>query len=342
MRIILNDELSQKERKFFSSREEDLEEEKSSLLKKIAYTQLNGSNWRNKDLWDFVKGSFKDDANFYHLGYLGTISKAYSFHFGLEFSPDVVWHTILCELSNLVRLAPEVCKPLFVKDPNQDKKEQIVVLTGSSEDINLFALVEKLKERIQIDSSLFLPDFSTSTQDSKLAHAAALCDAASHYYEYATMLCGIRYIELTGTKADWELACSTLISLAQQFKRINYPEATEYLIKVIDVLVLVADSFNDERLAYNKDFWQDIYTQKNVGSGGDLDISGWIKDLFFTGSGKNNRGNRLESFMTSISLVPYKNLDTGREFKSAHGCFTSVLDDGTLIPRLDYVVFEKI
>jgi hypothetical protein len=75
-----------------------------------------------------------------------------------------------------------------------------------------------------------------------------------------------------------------------------------------------------------EDFWRDIYTHKNVGSGQQLDISGWIKDLYM-----GNRGKRLENFLTSVAIVPYKNLDTGKEFKGVYGGFQRLVTEDRFI-----------
>ena len=51
-------------------------------------------------------------------------------------------------------------------------------------------------------------------------------------------------------------------------------------------------------------------------------------------------GRKLENFPNTWSVVPFKNIETGREFSMVHGCFYSEIERGFRVPGYGYLTFE--
>jgi hypothetical protein len=148
------------------------------------------------------------------------------------------------------------------------------------------------------------------------------------------MMCGIPKIKVRGEESDYRLLAAASRELAEILSFST--EALTYYDRIAGLFDRMADTFvhGPEESA---EFWRAIYTQENVGSGRQLDIDGWIRDFF------SKRPRRLESFHTSIAVVPYKNLETQNEYLSLVGAFTAFQDsEGFWRLNFQEAVFQKV
>ena len=183
-------------------------------------------------------------------------------------------------------------------------------------------------------SDLLIPGLTTI--DAPVFHAlcATLADTCQHYYSYETFCCGIPKIKIRGEESDYRLLAAASRELAEIF---DFSEdALTYYDRIAGLFDRMADTFGRDP-EESADFWRAIFTQKNVGSGRQLDIDGWIRDFF------TKRPARLESFDTAIASVPYTNLETQKEFLSLVGAFTAFQDsEGFWRMNFQEAVFAKI
>jgi len=181
-----------------------------------------------------------------------------------------------------------------------------------------------LHEKVPTDIGLFLPEFSTSTEDSKLACMAAFCEAASPYYSYCTLLCGFNRVRIDGTADDWRAIRDHITELGKLL-----PGLEGYASVVATTITsMLSWVLNDDKDKISK-----ILYTRQCGSGHQLYVYGWFLD-FLMGEQK-----RLERLPTHISVVPFKSLNTGENFKLCHGLFSSRKDeDGFCVPQFSSVV----
>ena len=86
------------------------------------------------------------------------------------------------------------------------------------------------------------------------------------------------------------------------------------------------------------DFYQDIFTSRNVGSGGELEIDGWFTADFFQ---ERCSSPKIENFPMMWSLVPFTNIESGRKFTDVYGCFYNTLsEDGFHVPEYGHFTLE--
>lgn len=274
-------------------------------------------------------------------GFLGLVSECYSRHEKLVVQPHDLWFIVLTELAREVNGNPEKYRSLFT---NSDEKQDISIPTGAVELIDVNTLVSHLAGLINVPIQAFLPTLSTATPDVIAAFSASFCDMVQSYYSYSTFCCGIPEIEVTGTPEDWAMLATCALALENIFKELEGPQVEKYgLAKgpiqymanvrqlFITILADVATGEPDVK------FWKGIFTSRNVGSGGELEISGWIKDLYLA----ERPGPKINNFEVSLGVVPYKNLDTGRHFTAIYGAFGVLrTEDGFLTSSYDNVIFE--
>lgn len=264
-------------------------------------------------------------------GMLGHLSKAYSRHQPFAIAPHDIWYLVLTELATQIKNNTEACRPLFSKSATI---ENIAVQTSDPTQINLLDVIDQLRVLVPSDIDMFLPALSTHTPESNLACVAALCDGIQKYYSYSTFMCGIPAIKVTGTLIDWQTIQTSAERIASQFELVGVPLIAKYMYKIATIIgKIVEASF----IRIDVDFWKNIFTQKNVGSGSGLHVDGWITDLFF----KKCSLPKLENFTANISVVPYKNVETGRRFKGVHGAFKQTrTNDGFVVMEYGDIVFE--
>lgn len=268
----------------------------------------------------------------YH-GYMDLTSTAYSRHYSLEMAPHDLWYIVMTQLATAIKDNSEACRDLFSSSPD---KQLVLVPQDHEVDINLSALIEQMKLLIPADTELFLPQLSTHTIESELACAAAFADGMSNYYDYGMFCCGIPQIKLSGTAEDWSLLYNNLTKIQQLFIPLAVMSKTcLYLDDVLDIVSNIGQTY--VRPDMNTEFWLDIFTQRNVGSGGDLVVDGWLTRLYLC----NSPGKLIKSYHNTVTKVLYKNVSTGQQYAMMHGAFRGVIQpNDTLQAQYDHVTFE--
>lgn len=271
------------------------------------------------------------------LGFIEMLSKAYSSHRAVVINPQDIWFIVLCEVAKIIKKYPGECRSLFTKS---DDVVTIKVPTSDPTQIDLEAVVKQLESLMPVGTSAFLPELSTMVPAAKIALNAALCDGVQVYYNYMTYCCGIPEIKVNGTVTDWASLTDAADSIACMFLSVELKAGATYMNAVWKILHDISDSvangaiYNSRQTA--QEFWKNIFTQENIGSGGELKIDGWITDLFFDPP----KLKKIENYTTSVAVVPYENAETGRKFKGAYGAFQFRDVDGFLESEFTSFIFE--
>ena len=284
-----------------------------------------------------VVNPLKGDYHYPQRGYMEMLSKAYSQHYTLEIAPHDIWYIVLTQIVELIKKSPDSYKVIFT---NSDEKKLLVVEKDHATDINMDALLKALKANVPMDTSIFLPELSTHTKESRLAHAAAFADGMRAYYDYGMMCCGLPKINLTGTVKDWAQLIHSIGEISVLFRGIGAPkQSEEYLLRAETYLRMIWGTYAAE--GGNVEFWKNIYTQKNVGSGGDLVINGWFGQLWL----EYKPGQMIKSFHSTVSSVPYKDFDfeIPKEYVMMFGAFKGViLPENVLQAQYGHMTFEIV
>ena len=265
-------------------------------------------------------------------GFLSTLAHAYSTHEKIVLAPHDIWFIVLGEIATAVNEAPEKYAKFFTTSA---EKQSISVPTGDPTAIDPNAVINELRSKINLPMEIFLPELSTADNAARTAMAAMFCDTVKSYYSYMTYCCGIQEIKVTGTIQDWTALVESSRMLQSAFYGDDQThDMAEYLGRVYDRLREILWQVCAEP---DVTFWANIFTTKNIGSGGQLQISGWIKEFYF-----GNRPNQLENFTRTMAVMPYTSLDTGRSFVAVHGAFSQTRDpEGFLQASYGHVVFEQ-
>lgn len=264
------------------------------------------------------------------------ISRAYSQHHEIEIAPHDVWYIVLTELAHIIKANAEALRGKFTR---AEGKTNIIIPIADPTQINLHEVVAQLRELVPVDVDLFVPEFSTLDDNSRIACYAALCDGLQVYYNYMTFACGIPSIRITGTFADWSLIRKSLEGMETIFEGVEGVQI--WLDSVDQIMEKIMDSLENCYAGFhqNLDWWRDIFTQRNIGSGGEVVIDGWFAKLFY----QRCSTPKLENFPSTLSCVPYQSVDTGRKFTGLYGAVNSlVTPDGFVRAGYDSFIFEHV
>jgi hypothetical protein len=87
-------------------------------------------------------------------------------------------------------------------------------------------------------------------------------------------------------------------------------------------------------------FFDDIFhygSNTKCGSGHDTHIvSGWIRNFYLS------QGEDLDKFSTSMTYVPYQNIETKRKFVQVCTLAYSELTEGVAVPHYGKIIFEVL
>lgn len=262
------------------------------------------------------------EAEAFHKNYMGYLAKCWADHLGVVFTPDILWYTLLSELSFIVKHDSNSYKNLFT---SSDQKQDIVIATDELVVMPLNELINALKAYIPTDTVLFLPQFTTSTLRSRHAMYAAFADMCSPYYNYMMYCCDLPVIDVRGELSDYEVIVDRWRKLSELFS--NH---TIYMNHVGNILLNIVQNFN------NADFWKKIFRLDKCGSGSDVVVGGWWKDLFYEQPSLAYPHN----YSTHVAKVSYKQLNTQKSYNMYDGLFYSKMEGDFLVPNFGSLVYE--
>lgn len=263
------------------------------------------------------------EGTHYHLNYLNYLETAWDNHYGVVITPDIIWHTLLSEVVQIVSADPEKYASLFTTTP--DKKKMLIVITENLVVMPLDLLIKEIKKHIPTDISLFMPEFTTTTDRSRMVRYASFADLVSPYYNYGMLACGIPYVDVLGTKEDWDKVLSSWKGLSELF-----PDFTVYFDEVTTILNKIQ--------TVDTEFWKDMFRLEKCGSGSQTEVFGWFADLFRIVPSMRFSYN----FPTHVAKVCYKQLNTDQDYEMYSGLFSSKVENDCLVPDFGYMVFNKL
>ena len=271
-----------------------------------------------------------DKSDFKHLNYLDYLILCWAGHYAPVITPDYIWYTILCEITQLISKnadKPEI-RSLFTTQA--EGKKEIIVQSNSSYRMPLDVLVNALKPHIPVGIDNFLPRFTTSNENTKMAFHAAFADAVSPYYNYSMLMCGFPKIVIRGELQDYAKLLGALVVLPDELKRLNQTYFDRLSLTLAKIWVALQE-------IDNRDFFNSILTMTPCGSGSQYEVSGWFANFFVDKKPKMSR-----NFSSHVSRVDYKQLDTNKEYSMFVGLFSSHLtQDNILEPQFNQIIFDK-
>ena len=244
---------------------------------------------------------------------LAAVYQAYSSHYPLVLSPDVVWLTIAQGVAHHMAIHGEQLRNRFVG--HQGKLELTFECDGwvvGTPENPWAEAFESWSSQIRdhVGSELheaLVCDFTTTTAVERAASHVVMMDIFEKYFRYTLMaVCGIPEITLRGATKDWERLADKVDALA----RFDMPWWLEHLRPIINQFVRASKGDVD------LDHWRNICKLQEE-YGGHI-INGWVAKLFpylrVCYSGPCSRRNPVfdtrEGFMTfaapsGLSQVPF-------------------------------------
>ena len=171
-----------------------------------------------KERWNIryhspVNRSYFPEGAATHTAFMYALSNAYSLHQSISFGPHDLWYVIMTEIARTINANPKQFETLFTRTPGE---KQSIIVEGF-DNLDLKAVCAQLRDLVPVNIDVFMPDFSTHTFESKMATMAAFADAVKSYYNYMTLACGIKSLEIRGSVQDWELFYTHLGELSLIF-----------------------------------------------------------------------------------------------------------------------------
>ena len=273
------------------------------------------------------KGDFTYDDNintdFCHNNYMDYLVNCYDRHLGYVLTPDTIWYVLLSEISEHIKGNSEHYRSLFT---TSDEKTEIVVNNTNVDEFPL-EIIKQLRGLVPTDIDKFLPEFTTSTVESKFAHSCSFCDAVSPYYNYGMMMCGFRKVKIEGTSDDWVKVMESFRLVSGVLDKID----KAYVFDVLSILSRI--SFLDSSDA---NFYDNIFALERCGSGGQVEVTGWFQKFYM----KKPSPRYTYNYSTQVSQVNFTTLWDGKKHMISSGILGSNLEDGFAVPQFEYVLFH--
>lgn len=202
---------------------------------------------------------------------IAAIHCAFADHKPLVLTPDHIW-LLLCQgFAEHVKLNHEELRFHFTtsatKIPLTVHRNDFIKGSPDNDWAGVFPeFSAKIREHSGSIVDVLTACFSTTSVTAQVAFQITLMDAVQYYFEYGVMsLCGIPFITLVGTPADWQ-------DLIRRFERFR-----EYGMEGwVTALLPVLREFTQPGV--NLEFWQSIYKYKSQSGG--AQVTGWIVQFF--------------------------------------------------------------
>jgi len=236
------------------------------------------------------------DVSFNRNGPISYLATCYNNHLGARISPDMIWNIFAAHVTAEIADTPDVYRKLFTR--SEEKIE--ILIPGTSYLIEPEAFIEKLKDLVPTDVDKYIPNFTTTKKEEKFTHNLMFMDAVSHYYSYGIYLCGIPFIEILGTKEDWNKLTSNIDKIASDIPRLRI--YAKDFIHTVDKMLSCDDI----------QWWKDIYSLIPCGSGSQAYVNGWFSKFYH-----NNKqsGMLIEDFRNCVAKVEYFYVVDGKKYK---------------------------
>jgi len=238
---------------------------------------------------DGLKQITEFDKKITHRNYLDYLGLCWNRHYGAVITPTIIWNMILNNLAFEVNKNPNTYRKYFTNA--KDGKKDIVVY----EDGNIITpklLIDELE--YEIPGNMFkycFPEFTTDTEKSNVAMYSAFLDMVSPYYVYSMYMCGIPKVKVLGDFDDWSKIVESCMHIYKEI-----PEFKNYLSDAIEISLQIRNCAAD---------FSKMFSLKRCGSGSQVEVSGWIKELFIEKPSIEYPNN----FVSCISKVDYNCLN---------------------------------
>lgn len=313
---------------------------------KLAFAYNNGSGYGRRE-WN-------------ELGYnvpttsllVQTAHGSFAGHIPLSLRPDTIWYAIVHEVAVHVKQNSARYADLFTDTP--DSQQNITIRVQQLDWPRVIPMFyPELERRIGADKcALFVPKFSTTTDEDRVSTLVALMDIVSPYYKYTVeSMCHIPQVSLEGTAEDWRSVYDRTVQLRTMFHGLD-----EYFVDLLGVLEHIANTAAGNEI--DNEFWSSLYKYQES-SGGEY-VSGWItaffahvqtpeglkpKDRFdweFTAN-RGYGGYATNEFPAHVSVVPFVLKTSGKTTPMSFFAGITGVDyaeENFLQPRLGYGVVE--
>lgn len=228
-----------------------------------------------------IATSYADDASIFTAGthpLADAVLLAYSQHYPLVLSPDMIWITLAQGLAQHIRFHAERLRDKIVMHEGKKTLAVVVSALPSAERTDawndIFAHFAGLIDANSKDiTDLVVCDFSTTGVLERTVSLLVLMDATSPYFRYKLeLICGIPSITLLGTPGDWE----RIRAKVDELDRFGLGFWTPKLREICDQFVSASRGDVDPW------FWRTIFSSETYeGCGGqETAYNGWIFCLF--------------------------------------------------------------
>lgn len=198
---------------------------------------------------------------------------AFSEHYGLELDPDSVWVTIAQGFARLVNAEPELFRDKFVAHQGKEticiRRDDFVLGSPDNDWTSCFSQFSDAIRGFIGDEKheLLTADFSTTGNLQRAVSEVVLMDTVQAYFTYEVRtMCGIPFVTLHGTAADWQ-------TVREKVKGLRQFADLDWWLNDVDAILkhFVAAAAGAH---VDTEFWNSLY-KVNSQSGGTY-LTGWI------------------------------------------------------------------
>jgi len=227
-------------------------------------------------------------VGYYDAGLLSTVLDAYNNHFILRTGPDDWWATIITTISLAIddNAKERVVRDFFVA---HEGKKELSVKVGPSVygvDYSWFfnQMSQKIKENIKVPNYVdqMQPDFSTSTNINRIVSQIMLMNSVQEYFAFSMVLgCGIPFVEMKGTEADWKRLGTKVQELKKTLEPIHSAIGlVDWWNKVEVITANLLKTYQAGKKGLQQDdelvdWWSKVITERSYGSG-QSEFKGWF------------------------------------------------------------------
>lgn len=289
--------------------------------------------------------------DFTHCGLIYYLHGCWAKELGCVLKPDMIYQTILSEITKCILKYPTDFKFLFM---DGDTKQNINLIIESADKgcFDIEQLNDILKNTVKNKEFYNLicnTSFSTDGLFGREVRLMTFANMGVPYFNYMTTMCGIKSVSVDGTQYDYERLLVNLTKLKKIFEtNVKYIKKDisifNFLQKNIETVVNILHYTFDKKYKqfniYNsaEDFYSDIFhygENTKCGSGHDeFKVYGWARNFY------NTTQEDLSHFQSTLCYVPYTNIESKKTFVQVAGMTHSIIENNIAYPEYNKIVLE--
>ena len=268
---------------------------------------------------------------YHHSGLMQYLFLCWAKEKGVVLRPDMIFGTILSELSILIHKSPKDYARLLGVNPGDPKVELVTTVPYPTPETFADILYPRLDLVFKLLFSEGAHRYRSAPEGFKQHLMTLLTDCAAPFYSYISTKCGIPSIKFVGSPTEWLQLTEDIKALMDCL--VDCTTNTKPVLSWLDECKTLVEKLKDPNTSDS--FLMSIFNYNYtpaVSGQSPIQIDGWARQFYYD---KMSKKVGIQAYPSHIASMGYKYIDSDpyEYYVWISGMMSSVEEDQYLVPK---------